>query len=398
MNSEPTNRLPDPAFWKGKKVLVTGHTGFKGSWLALWLHSMGAEVHGLSLDPPVDPNLFSIANIPNILTSDLRIDICDEKKTANAILKIGPEIIFHMAAQALVRASYKQPSYTFATNAIGTAHVLESVRIVPSVKVAVMTTTDKVYENHEWPYPYREIDALGGDDPYSASKACAEIIINAYRKSFLNSQNKSVSSARAGNVIGGGDWSEDRIVPDAMRSFISNKELFLRKPEAIRPWQHVLDALSGYLILAEAQWSDPGRFSRAWNFSPDIRCEWTVGKLASHLADLWGNGADVTFSHNPDDPHEAGLLRLDSSMARMYLDWETQWSLSESLKRTVDWYKAWQDHEDMQKYSLNQIRDYVSLRERNSKPHLEEELSRISHLKMTQDNDERERKRWEKYL
>jgi len=355
-----SSSLPDPAFWEGKRVLLTGHTGFKGSWLALWLHTLGAEIHGLALDPPTEPNLFSIAKVSNLLTSDFRIDIRDEEKVLDTFVHVKPEIVFHLAAQALVRDSYTHTVSTFATNTLGTVNILEAVRTTPLVKVAVMITTDKVYANREWPYPYREIDALGGNDPYSASKASAEIIINSYRRAFLEEQGKSVSSARAGNVIGGGDWSKDRLVPDAIRAFISNTPLQLRNPDAIRPWQHVLDALSGYLVLAEAQWRDPQRFAHPWNFAPDRGTEATVGYVASQLADMWGSDAHFVISPSLDDPAESGLLRLDASMAHTHLGWLPGWSLNDALKKTVEWYKYWVTGGDIQEYSLNQIQSYIS--------------------------------------
>jgi CDP-glucose 4,6-dehydratase len=289
----------------------------------------------------------------------MRIDIRDETNVCDAFDKAKPEIVFHMAAQPLVRESYREPSYTFETNALGTAHVLEAIRKTPSIKVAVMITTDKVYENHEWPYPYREIDTLGGSDPYSASKACAEIIIDSYRKSFLEKQNKSVSSVRAGNVIGGGDWSEDRLIPDAIKAFTSKTNLILRNPNSVRPWQHVLDPLCGYLLLAQAQWNDPKKFSKAWNFAPDNHIESTVGEIANGLSDLWGNDAKVKVEKDQDAPYETSLLSLDSSLAHMFLDWKSNWTLSQALRNTVEWYKAFKNKENMHQYTLNQIKKYM---------------------------------------
>jgi CDP-glucose 4,6-dehydratase len=352
--------LPSSSFWKGKRVLITGHTGFKGSWLSLWLHSYGAEVYGLSLDPPTVPNLFSLANISNFLTFEKRINIGDEERVLSTFLEFNPEIVFHLAAQALVRESYNQPSYTFTTNTLGTAFVCEAIRKTPSVKVAVMITTDKVYDNREWLYPYREIDVLGGDEPYSASKACAEMIINSYRSSFLTEKNISISSVRAGNVIGGGDWSKDRLIPDAIRAFVSNKTLHIRNPDAIRPWQHVLDVLCGYLLLAEKQWSDPFPYARAWNFAPDNGGEATVGDIAEYLVELWGGGAHFSIVPSSDGPFETGVLRLDSSMARTHLGWRSKWSLHNALEKTIEWYKYWYCGGNLQEYSLNQIKLYTS--------------------------------------
>lgn len=352
--------LPRPDFWQGKKVLITGHTGFKGGWLTLWLQLLKAKVYGLSLEPKTLPNFFSITKISLDLQSNYQADIRDEQRVTSIIAEVKPDIIFHMAAQPLVRASYKDAPFTFTTNAIGTLNVLEAIRKVESVKVAVMVTTDKVYENHEWPYPYREIDSLGGNDPYSASKACAEIIINSYKKSFFINGKTSISTVRAGNVIGGGDWSTDRLVPDIIRAFSSNSAISIRNPDSIRPWQHVLDALCGYLILAEAQWSHPNQFAEAWNFAPDSGGECTVEYLTAHLSEIWGDSASVLFSSSPDDPPEASYLRLDSSKARLYLGWNPMWTLQKTLNKTVEWYKMWLHGEDMKKYSVNQIHEYIS--------------------------------------
>lgn len=351
--------MPDQKFWAGKRVLVTGHTGFKGSWLALWLHAMGAEVHGIALDPLSDPNHFTLAGIKNCLAGDHRIDIRDLDALTAAVTAIQPAIVFHLAAQPIVRLSYKNAPYTFAVNTMGTVNILEAVRLTDSVRTATIITTDKVYEDQYWPHPYRETDMLGGYDPYSASKGCAEIVISSYRRSFLEGQGKSIASARAGNVIGGGDWSEDRLIPDAVRAFSDGKALELRKPDAVRPWQHVLDVLTGYLMLAEAQWNKPEEFARAWNFAPDTSSEETVGFVASHLARLWGGNAEAVFKPNPHDPKETALLRLDSSLARTHLGWESNWSIMEVLENTVRWYKTAVDgNRAMRDISLSQIADY----------------------------------------
>ncbi|MDO9580152.1 MAG: CDP-glucose 4,6-dehydratase [Bacteroidales bacterium] len=360
MVTDKTKTLPSSEFWAGKRVLVTGHTGFKGSWLTLYLGGMGVEVYGLALDPLTNPNLFTAANVAKFLEADVRVDIRDESAVCDVFAKIKPEIVFHMAAQPLVRASYQEASYTFAVNSLGTAHILEAIRNTPSVRTGVMITTDKVYKNCESVHPYCENDALGGNDPYSASKACAEIIINSYRRSFLEKQNISISSVRAGNVIGGGDWSEDRLIPDAIKSFISGKTLLLRNPEAIRPWQHVLDVLSGYLLLAQAQWSEPKKFARAWNFAPEANDATTVKDVAKLISELWGEGATVKFAPKTDDLPEAGLLMLDSAQARTNLGWRSKWSLLRALQKTVKWYKAWQNKNNMHDYSLKQIKNYIS--------------------------------------
>lgn len=353
-------RAPKSAFWSGKRVLVTGHTGFKGGWLATWLRLLNARVYGLSLDPETEPSFFSLAEVPESLERDLREDIRNISKVEELISAIRPEIIFHMAAQPLVRVSYRDAPGTFTTNAIGTLNILESLKETDSVKVAVMITTDKVYQNNEWPYPYREIDPLGGRDPYSASKACAELIINSYRASFFLDNHPSISSVRAGNVIGGGDWSLDRLIPDAVRAFTSGSPLIIRKPMATRPWQHVLDALKGYLLLAEAQWNHPAKFAGAWNFAPEIQGECQVEFIASRLADLWGKDARVIISPSPDDPPEASSLWLDASKAWQFLDWRPAWTLDKTLDKTIEWYKAWQNGEDMKVFSEKQISEYSS--------------------------------------
>lgn len=359
IRTKQTHPMPDKSFWAGKRVLVTGHTGFKGSWLALWLGRMGAEVHGIALDPISTPNHFTLSNIAEFLKSDNRTDIRDCDALTKIMAEAAPEIVFHLAAQPIVRVSYKDAPYTFAVNTMGTVNILEAIRLTDSVRVATMITTDKVYEDQHWPHPYRETDMLGGYDPYSASKGCAEIVISSYRRSFLEGQGKSIASARAGNVIGGGDWSEDRLIPDAIRAFSNGKALELRKPDAVRPWQHVLDVLTGYLMLAEAQWRAPEDFSRAWNFAPDTSSEETVGFVASHMARLWGGAAKTVFKPDPNDPKETALLRLDSSLARTHLDWQSNWSIMQVLENTVSWYKtAVESEQAMQDVSLAQIADY----------------------------------------
>jgi len=349
--------LPDRNFWSGKTVLVTGHTGFKGGWLSLWLSSMGASIHGLALAPNTEPNLYTVADLGTVFGLDMRRDIRNEEVIKD-IKRISPDVVFHLAAQPLVRESYRDPLYTLEANIMGSAHVLEAIRYTPSVKVVVMVTTDKVYENKEWVYPYREVDPLGGVDPYSSSKACAELVISSYRESFLKSGGVSVSSVRAGNVVGGGDWSMDRLVPDAMKSFLKSESLVVRNPDSVRPWQHVLDPLCGYLLLAEKQWVDPERYARAWNFAPEYE-SMTVGELAFELSKLWGGGT-IWFKKEENAPHEAGLLMLDSSLARKGLGWKPRWSLHEALRRTVDWYKAFKEEQDMKKYSLEQIKEYCN--------------------------------------
>lgn len=351
-----------PHAWRGRSVFITGHTGFKGGWLAAWLHRLGATLHGYSLDPPTESNLFAAAQLASLMTSDTRADVADLARLRKAVESARPEVIFHLAAQPLVRESYRDPLYTFATNAMGTAHVLEVARSVASVRAIVLITTDKVYENREWPYPYRELDRLGGRNPYSASKAAAELIVASYRASFFSApgeQRARVATARAGNVIGGGDWATDRLVPDCLRAFAEHKPVHLRYPRSVRPWQHVLDPLSGYLLLAERLLDVGGdSFAKAWNFGPDISGDATVGEVASALARFWGADTQVTHAGSADEPHEDGLLRLDSSAARTELGWSPRWSLDRALERTVEWHRAWCSGGDMRAVCFSQLDDY----------------------------------------
>jgi CDP-glucose 4,6-dehydratase len=346
----------------GRPVFLTGHTGFKGGWLALWLHRLGARVHGYALDPPTEPSLFETARIGGLLAADVRADLADRAALGRALAAAEPEVVFHLAAQPLVRASYNDPVGTFMTNVLGTAHLLDAVRNCPSVRAVVVVTTDKVYQNREWVHPYREGDRLGGHDPYSASKAAAEIVAESLRASFFGDTGAhpaQVATVRAGNVIGGGDWAADRLVPDCLGAFGRGEPVSLRFPDAVRPWQHVLEPLSGYLMLAAALLGDPGaRFARAWNFSPGEAGHATVGEVAQELAEVWGAGAAVVRNPGGGHPHEAGLLSLDSSMARRLLGWHPRWPLREALARTVEWHRAWRDGGDLRGLSLGQIAAY----------------------------------------
>lgn len=329
--------MPDINFWRGRRVLITGHTGFKGGWLAIWLHRMGAQVSGLSMAPFSEPSLFELASIATICDNHI-CDIRDRVQVEKIIKRVEPEIVFHLAAQSLVRESYKYPIETFSTNVMGTGHVLEGLRDVGSVRVAVMITTDKVYKNNEWLWPYREGDALGGHDPYSASKAASEILINSYRSAFLAENGKAISSARAGNVIGGGDWSDDRLIPDAVRAWQDGKELDIRSPESIRPWQHVLEPLAGYLKLAEVNWNDL-QSAGAYNFGPETSEAASVREVIGLANSAYGSGR-VAFGGGSEGPYEAGLLTLEVTKSRSLLNVRSRWSLAESIKRTMKWYLA----------------------------------------------------------
>ena len=349
--------IPDPRVWAGTDVLVTGHTGFKGGWLALWLSRLGARVSGFSLAPPTKPALFDLANVRSVLTGDHRGDIRYASPLSDAISRSNPKVVFHLAAQPLVIESYRNPIETLATNIMGTAHLLEAVRHTPSVEAVVLVTTDKVYENREWQHPYRESDRLGGHDPYSSSKAACEIVAASMRRSFFseNPNSTRIATARAGNVIGGGDFSADRLVPDCLRAFMQGEPVALRSPTAIRPWQHVLEPLAGYLILAEhLLGADGSRFARAWNFGPDAQGDASVGALAGQLASLWGNGACVKMD-NIDHVHEAGILRLDSTISKLSLGWKPRLDLEAALSLTVDWHRAWLAGEDMRDFTIAQV-------------------------------------------
>lgn len=347
------------SFWRGRRVFLTGHTGFKGGWLALWLRRLGAEVHGFSLEPPTEPNLFSVAQVAGALAHDGRGDVRDYRALESAIEMADPEIVFHLAAQPLVRASYGEPLDTFAINAMGTANVLDVARRLTRLRALVVITTDKCYENTKGSRPYSEADALGGHDPYSASKACAEIIAASYRRSFYSQEGQAaLATVRAGNVIGGGDWAEDRLLPDCIRAFLAAEAVRLRNPGAVRPWQHVLDPLFGYLKLAEALCRDGAGYAEAWNFGPDAEGDATVGEVAQEAAALWGDGKIAL--DGPGGQHEAGLLRLSSTKAKSRLAWGPRWDFGRSLAETVAWYKAWHAGADMAAYSLAQIAAYES--------------------------------------
>ena len=350
-------------FWKGKKVLVTGHTGFKGSWLSLWLQSMQADVVGISLDPPTTPSLYEQAQVGDDMTS-LRADIRDIDKIKSIFQEHQPEIVFHLAAQPLVRYSYHEPVETYATNVMGTLHVLEAIRCCKSVRAAVMITTDKCYENREWDWGYRENEPMGGHDPYSSSKGCAELLIASYRDSYFSKQDFSqhktaIASVRAGNVIGGGDWAEDRIIPDIIRAFQNNETVHIRNPNAIRPWQHVLEPLAGYIELAEHLYADGMQWAEGWNFGPkddDAKpVEWIVTKMSN----LWGEDAQWHIDDG-EHPHEANYLKLDCSKAHAKLGWKPRWDLGLALEKIVSWHKEMNNGVSAKFLCQNQIKEYMN--------------------------------------
>ena len=347
--------------WNGRAAFVTGHTGFKGSWLSLWLQKLGAQVHGFALDPPTDPSIYEIAEVAGGMTSDTRCDIADLGALTAAMADARPSVVFHLAAQPLVRESYRDALGTFRTNTLGTAHVLEAVRRVDSVAAVVVVTTDKVYRNNPVPHPYSESDHLGGADPYSASKAAAEIVTASYRASYfgLSGHPAGIATARAGNVIGGGDWGHERLVPDCLRAADAGTTLILRFPEAVRPWQHVLEPVSGYLRLAEALLgAGKERFANSWNFGPNETDDATVGDVGRRLMALAGNDAGIEVPPRDDAFHETPTLRLDSSRARAELGWSPRWPLQLALERTIDWHSAWRRGEGMRAVTLGQIELY----------------------------------------
>lgn len=343
-------------FWQGKKIFLTGHTGFKGGWLSLWLKSLGAEVYGYALTPPTTPNIYEIAKVETSLVASNIADIRDASSLEKAMLAAQPDIVFHLAAQPLVRYSYAEPVETYSVNVMGTVNLLEAVRKVSSVRAVVNVTTDKCYENKEWVWPYREDEAMGGYDPYSSSKGCSELITAAYRRSFLSGAGIAVASARAGNVVGGGDWAEDRLIPDFLRASDQNKVLIIRTPNAVRPWQHVLEPLSGYMLLAEQLYVNGGDFAQAWNFGPsdeDARSvTWILDKLVSIVPNTsWKIDQQQQL-------HEASSLKLDSSKAKTYLGWQSRWDLEIALQKIIDWHRAWREGADMHTFSLKQISEY----------------------------------------
>jgi CDP-glucose 4,6-dehydratase len=354
----------DSAFWNNKKVLITGHTGFKGSWLSLWLQRIGAETIGYALPPPTIPSLFELADVASSMVS-IEGDVCDLTRLIAIIEKYKPEIVIHMAAQSLVRYSYQHPMETYSTNVMGTLNMLEAIRQTRTVRTALMITSDKCYKNDARVQGYRESDAMGGNDPYSSSKGCAELVTAAYSKSFFAKDESSestisVASARAGNVIGGGDWGADRLIPDIMRAVINDMPLTIRNPKAVRPWQHVLEPLHGYLDLIEHLWMHGPQFEGGWNFGPvDDDCK-PVDWILNVLSSLWDGGIHWEFDM-ADNPHEDSFLKVDSTQAKKMLRWSTKLSVHEALAWTVEWYKGYQNQQNMRQLSEEQIQRYEEL-------------------------------------
>jgi CDP-glucose 4,6-dehydratase len=346
-----------PAFWQGKKVFVTGHTGFKGSWLSLWLQKMGAEVKGFALEPPTNPALFVEACVADGMESEIG-DIRDLQSITASMRAFNPDVLIHMAAQPLVRLSYREPVETYSTNVMGTVHVLEAARQCPNLKAIVNVTTDKCYENREWVWGYREHEPMGGHDPYSNSKGCSELVTAAYRNSFFHTDNApALASARAGNVIGGGDWAEDRLIPDILRAFEKTQPVVIRNPLATRPWQHVLEPVSGYLVLAEQLYNNGSTYAEGWNFGPRDEDVKPVEWILNHMVDHWGQGASWELDKNPQ-PHEAQLLKLDISKATSLLKWQPLWSLPQTLDSIVEWHQSWLSGGNAREITLNQIAEY----------------------------------------
>lgn len=344
-------------FWRGKRVLITGHTGFKGGWLSLWLQSMRAELRGIALPAPTTPSLFEVANVGQGMEHRI-VDIRDFLAVKEQFDEFKPQVVFHLAAQPLVRYAYQQPIETYATNVMGTVHVLEAARQAGSVKAIVNVTTDKCYENRDWIWGYREDEPMGGHDPYSSSKGCAELVSSAYRKSFLMDAGIAMATARAGNVIGGGDWAADRLIPDILHALQNDRPVDIRNPQATRPWQHVLEPLSGYLLLARLLYTQGQTHAEAWNFGPRDEDARSVQWIVEHLCKSWGAKASWLPQPGPH-PHEACTLKLDISKARQHLPWAPRWSLEMALKHIVSWHQAWLAGQDMHAVCLEQISQFT---------------------------------------
>jgi CDP-glucose 4,6-dehydratase len=362
------NMMPNSGFWKDKSVFITGHTGFKGGWLALWLSSLGAKVTGFSLDPVITPNFYTVTNINDVIFKSIIGDIRNFNFLKDCIVATNPEIVIHMAAQPLVRSSYLNPIETFSTNVMGTVNLLESVRYISNVRSIVIVTTDKCYENNESIWGYREHDRLGGRDPYSSSKACAEFVTSAFRHSFFSkfdygSQEVGIASARAGNVIGGGDWSDDRLIPDAIKSFSMGSVLNIRNPLATRPWQHVIEPLSGYMLLAESLYNYGSKFNGGWNFGPKYEDTLPVNIVINKLIESWPVHASWRLDEK-ETPYESKALKLDITKSSELLGWKPRWSIDTALEKTIDWHNGYVNNSDMRDLSFKQIMSYVNSLER----------------------------------
>ncbi len=353
----------DKGFWDGRRVFITGHTGFKGTWLTLWLQKLGAKLFGYALAPPTVPNMYTLVNCP--VESSVQGDVRDLDALTSALSDCKPEIVIHLAAQPLVRESYNDPVGTYATNVMGVVNLFEAIRKVGGVKAVLNVTSDKCYENREWVWGYRENEPMGGWDPYSSSKGCSELVTSAYRRSYFDAASYddhgcAIATARAGNVVGGGDWAIDRLVPDALSSLSENRQFQIRSPSAIRPWQHVLEPLCGYMILVEKLYIDGQKYSGAWNFGPNLFEARSVEWVASKICELWGVDGEWVLDNGPQ-LHEANYLKLDSSKSNQELGWCPKWSTEQALSRVVSWHKAWLSKDDMYKYSLSEIDFYCDL-------------------------------------
>tara|TARA_B100000767_G_C19698617_1_gene507368 strand:+ start:59 stop:1129 length:1071 start_codon:yes stop_codon:yes gene_type:complete len=344
-------------FWKGKRVFITGHTGFKGSWISLWLNSLDAKVKGYALNPPTSPSLFNEARLDEIIESEIG-DIRNQKNLLKSMVAFNPDILIHMAAQPLVRESYDQPVETYDVNVLGTVKVLEVARSCSNLKSIICVTSDKCYENNGIDKSYKEGDPMGGHDPYSSSKGCSELVVSSYRHSFFNQNSIGIASVRAGNVIGGGDWANNRLIPDILRSFAKNNAVIIRNPNAIRPWQHVLEPLAGYIILAQKLYEDQASYSQAWNFGPYEKDSKPVSWILDQMISMWPNSRWIL--NDEKGPYEAELLKLDIQKSISKIGWRPIWSLELSLKKIIKWYKSWLNQEDMKAVCIAEIEDYMS--------------------------------------
>jgi len=352
--------LINRAFWKDKKVFITGHTGFKGAWLSLFLYSLGAKISGYALNPPTEPSLYELCKINRFVNSKIA-DIRDGKLLINAMLDEAPEIVIHMAAQSLVRVSYSNPVETYEVNVMGTVNLFEAVRNCKTVKAVINVTSDKCYENREWCWGYREDEPMGGYDPYSNSKACSELVTSSYRRSFFNEKDHcaAVASVRAGNVIGGGDWAADRLIPDCLRALLKGEKIIVRNPKSIRPWQHAVEPLSGYLMVLQKLYEEGPLFAEAWNFGPNDDDTKSVEWIVKAICKKWGHGADYVISSS-EQPHEAGYLKLDCSKAKSRLEWHPRWNIEKAIDKIIEWTQAYKEKKDLTDVCLRQIGEYLN--------------------------------------